>query len=177
MKTVLFVYFALVIITLSACQKSGSGEATVSGLNSQCVSNPTACNSGAYQQSQGYSPYNYNNGSNGYNQYSTPFSYNNNTAYLCNCPIGSLPTYNSYAGLGCVRQSASFSGFFYLGWGHKRWNSTPYIRSYSFNNNSNCYSGAVQSCLLSLANSCSPGYICRSNNNASNIGLCVAVVH
>src|SRR5690606_3498536 len=107
MKTLLFVYFALLVMSLSAFQIPMNGQATVAGMNA-CMANPTACNTAAYQQNQGYTPYNYNNNSYGYTyNYNQPFNYFNNTAYLCNCPVGTIPTYNAYSGLGCVRAVAS----------------------------------------------------------------------
>lgn len=178
MKTLLFVYFALVIIALSSCQKSGE-EAVVSGMNS-CVVNPASCNNAsAYSQNQGYTPYGYSYG-NGSGGYASPFNYYNNSAYLCNCPAGSIPTYNSYSGLGCVRNSgfsykAGLSAFFYIGWGNNQWNTIPQLYRYNYGyNNGTCYNGAVQSCNVSTPNSCPSGYICRPSNNANTLGLCVS---
>lgn len=179
MKTVLFVYFALMIISLSGCQK-GSGQASVAGMNA-CINNPSACNTSAYQQNQGYVPYNYNNSYNyGYNNYNynQPFNYINNTAYLCNCPNGTMPTYNSYSGLGCVRSASTQAAYgyfyYYMGWNANQWYTTPYLNTYSYNQ-STCYNGVVQSCLVnSSTNMCPAGYTCRANSASNTLGLCTA---
>lgn len=194
-KSLLFIYFALVILVFSSCQPSGGKEATVSGMNG-CIANPAACNNTPYQQNQGYYPYGYNS-SYGYNYnysqyYNQPFTYYGNNAYLCNCPAGTIPTYNSSAGLGCVRSAtASFTGqrghsghggrraqkaygYFYLGWYNNSWYSTPYISTYYYNQSS-CYSGAVQSCLLGTASqTCPAGYLCRASGSSTTLGLCTA---
>lgn len=188
MKTLLIIYFTLVIILLSACQPSGK-EAIVSG-NNTCITDPVSCNGTAavqgtgygYQNNQGYYPY--GNGS-GYG-YSQPFNYYNNNAYLCNCPSGTVPTYNPGAGLGCVSSShlsstygsakVGFSGYFYLSWGSNQWNTLPQLYRYNYGGggSSSCYNGAVQSCTLNQASNCPSGYMCRPNSTNSNLGLCVA---
>lgn len=193
MKTFVFIYFALTILILSSCQKSG--EATVAGVNGQCITNAASCNTSAYAQARGYGYYpygsgsggyatnygygsNYGNGSNyygyGYN-YSAPFTYYNNNAYLCNCPAGTIPTYNGYAGLGCVSTSNlnyGWGSYFYMGWGSSNWYTMPNLNSYS-----GCYSGAVQSCAINVPNSCPTGSYCLSNFTGSTLGLCTAGNH
>jgi hypothetical protein len=190
MKLLLFVYAASVVLTLSGCQPGGSQEAIVSG-NNTCVTDPTTCtNSAAYQNNQGYTPYNYgtNNTNNNSGYYNSPFNYYNNNAYLCNCPAGSLPTYNSGAGLGCVRtthltaKASSLSAFFYLSWGqNNQWNNLNQIYRYNYGGNqgyqsgygnSSCYNGAVQSCNVNQSSNCPAGYLCRANSS-STMGLCV----
>lgn len=195
MKTLVFVYFAFATLILSSCGRSGGKEATVSGMNG-CISDPASCNNSVYQQNQGggYYPYGYNSnyGTNyNYSQYyNQPFSYYGNSAYLCNCPRGTLPTYNSYAGLGCVRTSATlpagsahrrhkhsqkaYSYFYYLSWNNSQWYNTPYLSTYYYNQSS-CYNGAVQSCLLGTASSmCPAGYLCRATGSSTTLGLCTA---
>lgn len=165
MRILLLVYFALFIMMASSCQKTKEAGPSVSA---NCVSQPSSCNSSAYQQSNGYSTYP-NNGN--------PFSYANNSAYLCSCPYGSVPTYNSYAGLGCVQTSAfSFSfyagfstGYAYLGWNQNQWNWQSQLSSYG----ANCYNGAIQSCVSSQANTCPAGTVCMQNSGSSSLGLCV----
>lgn len=187
MKTLILVYFALFILLASACN-NGNGEASISN-NADCISNPASCNSAIYQQNNGYTNY----GGTG-----SPFYNNGNSNYLCNCPAGTMPTYNSYAGLGCVR-TASYSsglsagiglyGYLYVGWGtnHQlyampqlyRYNdyydyNYGYNRSYEYGyNNRNCYNGAVQSCVVGQANNCPSGYACRQSGAQSTLGLCV----
>ena len=188
MKTLVIVYFALVLITLSACQPSGK-EAVVAGNNS-CATDPMACgtngavNGSAYQTNQGYSPY--GNGSTGYGAgngsgYGQPFNYYNNNAYLCNCPNGTIPTYNGSAGIGCVSRvsmssKVNLSAFFYLSWGNNsQWNTLPQLYRYNYGGgNTSCYNGAVQSCTVGQVNNCPGGYICQINGSSSTLGLCVA---
>ena len=188
MKTLVIVYFALVLITLSACQPSGK-EAIVAG-NNTCATDPLACgsngalNGAAYQNNQGYAPY--GTGSNNYGSgngsgYGQPFNYYNNNAYLCNCPNGTIPTYNGSAGIGCVsRVSMSFkvnlSAFFYLSWGsNNQWNTLPQLYRYNYGGgNTSCYNGAVQSCTVGQVNNCPSGYFCQINGSSSTLGLCVA---
>ena len=169
MRVLLLVYFALFILVASSCQKSK--EANV-GVTSACVNQPASCNSSVYQQSDGYSTYS-NNGN--------PFSYSGNSAYLCNCPNGSIPTYNSYAGLGCVQTSyynmsyyGNFNGsyamgFLYLAWGQNQWYPQSQLSTYG----ANCYNGAVQSCVSGQANTCPAGSSCMQNGRSSSLGLCV----
>lgn len=182
MKTLVIVYFALVLISLSACQPSGK-EAVVAG-NNACATDPMACgtngaiNGSAYQTNQGYSPYGSNGNGSGYSQ---PFNYYNNNAYLCNCPNGTIPTYNGSAGIGCVSRSymgskVSLSAFFYLSWGlNYQMNTLPQLYRYNYGGgNTSCYNGAVQSCTVGQANNCPAGYLCQINGSSSTLGLCVA---
>jgi hypothetical protein len=165
MRILLLVYFALFIVMASSCQKSKEAGASV---NSACVSQPTSCNSSAYQQNSGYSSYPNNSGN--------PFLYAGNSAYLCSCPYGSIPTYNSYAGLGCVQTSyfnfsfySGFSlGYTYLGWNQNQWSLQSQLSTYG----ANCYSGAVQSCVAGQ-NTCPAGSSCMQSSRNSNLGLCV----
>ena len=165
MRVLLLVYFALFIMMASACQKTK--EAGV-GATSACINQPGNCNSSVYQQSDGYSAYGNTN---------NPFSYNGSSAYLCSCPYGSIPTYNSYAGLGCVQASyfnfslyGSFSsGFLYLGWAQNQWNWQSQLNTYG----ANCYNGVVQSCVSGQENMCPAGSSCMQNSRNSNLGLCV----
>ena len=196
MKTLVIVYFALVLIILTACQPSGK-EAVVAGNNS-CATDPMACgsngvlNGSAYQTNQGYSPY--GNGSAGYgsgygsgsgnqygNGYGQPFNYYNNNAYLCNCPNGTIPTYNGSSGIGCVSRvtmssKVNLSAFFYLSWGtNNQWNTLPQLYRYNYGGgNTSCYNGAVQSCTVGQVNTCPGGYVCHINGSSSTLGLCVA---
>lgn len=182
MKTLFFVYLTLALVVLSSCQKSGS-DAYVPGVNGQCATNAASCNTGAYNQARGtgYYPYGYNSsyGYNyNYNSYAQqPFTYYNNSAYLCHCPPGTIPTYNSYAGIGCVNANHwqyNSSAYFYLGWGANSWNFTGSLNTYNYGNysNSNCYNGAIQSCVINQANSCPSGSFCHARMPGSLFGLC-----
>ncbi|MBC7465344.1 MAG: hypothetical protein H7256_05075 [Bdellovibrio sp.] len=213
MKTIVVVYFALVVLAMSACQKSsdgggGGGDATVPGVSAECVNNPTLCKSNLYN-TPGYTPYNYGNGSlygggyynGGYNggysggysggygsnynsnYYSNPFNTYNNSSYLCNCPSGSIPTYNSYAGLGCVQQTQVYAGvsaYAYFGWNsgaganNQQWTNIPQISNQVGYGQSSCYNGVMQSCLVDQPSSCAVGYSCQSTSAASRMGLCTA---
>lgn len=168
----------IILLSFSSCQQD-SKEAIVSG-NNVCVADPTCkpgsgYNGAAYQNYPGYTPY-------GYGQ---PFYYYNNNSYLCNCPYGSVPTFNSYTGLGCfsVRQLSfkpNFSAFFYLSWGNNQWSHLPQLYKYNYNTGAGyCYNGAAQSCMVNQPNSCPSGYQCRPNipvlnSSTSSLGLCVA---
>ena len=185
MKSVLFIYFALFILVAFSCQKSSVNKSSGELVNANsCSSNPANCNSSLYQQSYGYS---------NYGNTSSPFNYYNNSAYLCNCPYGTVPTYNSYAGLGCVQTSYYSSdyqtdgyldtskaaglgiyGYIYVGWSNNQWYGQPQVNSFYYgSSSSSCYSGAIQSCLVGQSNSCPGGSFCRSNGANSSLGLCV----
>lgn len=179
MKIFVFVYFFLLILTLTACQPSPK-DAMVPGSNT-CVTDPVSCGGtqatqgNAYQNNNnygGYYPYGYGSG------YAQPFHYYNNSAYLCNCPTGTVPTYGYQGRLGCMA-SAQFSStvglsaYFYLSWGTNQWNPMPQMYHYSYGGRS-CYNGAVQSCALGQANSCASGYTCQAQGSISGLGLCVA---
>lgn len=166
MKSLLIIYFMLFILLASSCQKSNS-QAGVSGVSANCISNQAGCNSSLYQQSAGFSAY----GNSG-----NPFNYYNNSAYLCNCPYGTTPTYNSAAGLGCVQPSYSYAyaiygGFYaylYIGW-NNGWYQLPALNTYS----SSCYNGAIQSCVVGASGDCPIGSFCLENSAGSTLGLCV----
>lgn len=204
MKTLFIVYLALVVLALSACQKAET-DATVPTVDSQCVNNPNLCQQNIYNNTPGYTPYNYNNqynngfnnGFNNYNNYNynynyqyrynqnyyvNPFTSYNNSNYLCNCPSGSVPTYNSYAGLGCVQTSQVYGyggyGYAYFGWGganNSQWVNIPQISNHvGYTGNGGCYNGVIQSCLVDQPNTCSVGYSCQTSSAASRVGLCIA---
>lgn len=193
MRTLLVVYFALVVLALSACQKSNQ-EAKVPTMSTNCIDTPSSCNSNVYQQTPGYSPYGnqsgsssgYNNnygygygyGSNyGYQGNYNPFIYGNNSAYLCNCPSGSVPTYNSYAGLGCV-QSTLVYGYFYASFGYStnnsQWTNIPQISNRVSSSQGSCYNGVIQSCFIDSTESCMVGFSCRPHDANSKLGICVS---
>jgi hypothetical protein len=98
MKTIFVVYIALIVLAMSACQKkSDSNNATVPAMGTDCVNNSSVCQTNLYQQNQGF--YNYNQ------------NYNSATMNnLCSCPYGAIPTYNNYAGLGCVDSNLIYGG-------------------------------------------------------------------
>jgi hypothetical protein len=173
-------------LLMSSCQgSSNSSNGNAAVPTNACVSNPSSCQSGVYQQGYGFQNYN-----SGYNtSYGYPpggqngFYYTNNSAYLCSCPAGSVPTYNNYGGLGCVQNNlVSGGGYAYFGWGagtsnanNHQWVNIPQVSNYTgYNNNSSCYNGVVQSCLVDQAASCSAGYTCRASAAQSRLGLCVS---
>ena len=187
MKTLIVMYIALVFLALSGCNpRIEEQQATVPPppLTGDCVANPAACQTNLYN-TPGYQPYNYNNPyqqsyySGGYSyQYgydNGPFSYQQNSAYLCNCQQGYMPTYNSYAGLGCV-QNAAQGAYAYFSWGanNNQWTNIPQISNHSGYTNNGCYNGVVQSCLVDQPNTCSVGYSCRADSASSRLGLCIA---
>lgn len=188
MKTLLVMYIALVFLAASGCKpKTEEQRAKVPAIAGDCVVNQSNCQTGLYN-TPGYAPYNYNNvygnniygGSYNFNyQYggytNGPFQYLNNSAYLCNCQSGYLPTYNTYAGLGCV-QSSSTNAYAYFSWGanNNQWTNIPQISNYAGYSNSGCYNGVVQSCLVDQPSTCTTGYTCRADSASSRLGLCVA---
>lgn len=176
-KINLFCALVAGLVMFSSCQKSSNNDAN---MNAVCINNPYQCQNGIYSQNYGYSPY-YNNGY-GYNNagFGNAFYYTNNSAYLCNCPVGTMPTYNAYGGLGCVNinMMGGFGGYAYFGWNmgatNNQWMNIPQVSNYTGYNQSSCYNGVVQSCIVNQANACSAGYTCRANSASSNIGLCVS---
>lgn len=190
MKTLFIVYIALVVLAFSACQKSNQ-EASVPGITTDCLNNPASCNAGMYQQSPGFVPYNgqtnygggYNSGSYGpsygsyYGGQYNPFAFGNGSAYLCNCPSGTVPTYNNYSGLGCV-QSSMVYGYAYASFGYttnnNQWTNIPQISNTVGYSNNGCYNGVIQSCLVTDSSTCSVGYSCRSNSASSRLGVCIS---
>ena len=174
------------VFLMSSCQKDNNNNSgNNAGMNNICVTNPSACRSNVYQQGYGFQPY-----SNGYNTgYGQPygaqsgFYYTNNSAYLCSCPSGNIPTYNSYGGLGCVNNSMiQGGGYAYFGWGsgqsgstNNQWVNIPQVSNYTgYKNQSSCYNGVVQSCLVDQASTCSSGYTCKASSAQSRLGLCVS---
>lgn len=186
-----------------SCAKGGgdsagnnSNTATVNSVN--CIENPQLCQPQVYNangfstypaQPYGYGQYGYNQGypynsgsmyyGNGYvTAGAGPFHYMNNSAYLCNCPSGTMPTYNIYGGLGCVQNQVvgSFSGYAYFGYGatNNQWMNIPQISNYTGYTQQNCYNGVVQSCLTDQTGSCGSGYTCRATSAQSRMGLCVS---
>ncbi len=191
MKTVFLVYIALVVIAMSACQKANQDTARVPDMSADCVTNPALCQPNLYQQNAGFYQYNpYQNYGGGYYNgnygggigYGYTGGYNNgyqvnNYSNLCNCPAGSTPTYNNYAGLGCVQSNQLYGygyAYFQMGASNTHWTSTPQISNVGVNPSNSCYNGIVQSCLVDQANTCATGYTCRVSAASSRLGLCVA---
>ena len=88
-----------------------------------------------------------------------------------------MPTYNSYAGLGCVQTASQGAyAYAYFSWGanNNQWTNIPQISNHSGYTNNGCYNGVVQSCLVDQPNTCSVGYSCRADSASSRLGLCVA---
>lgn len=177
MRLMFFAYLAMVVFLVTSCQKNEDDNQNT--VTTNCVYNPATCQSNIYNQSPGFTPYNYygyghTNGSSG------PFYYLNNSAYLCNCPAGSIPTYNTYAGLGCV-QSNYLGGYGYAymsisgsATNNSQWMNIPQISNVQGYSTNGCYNGVVQSCVVSNPSTCQTGYVCRPSVAASAIGLCVS---
>jgi len=167
MRLMFFTYLAFIVLLVTSCQNNSDNNSQVT---TDCVYNPSLCQGGIYQQSPGFIPYNYTNG---YGNY-----YTNNSAYLCNCPSGTVPTYNNYGGLGCI-QSNYLGGYGYAylslsGANNNQWVNIPQISNVQGYNSNGCYNGVVQSCLVSNPSTCTSGYTCRATTAASAIGLCVS---
>lgn len=156
------------------CDK-GSSDNNNAQMNAYCMQNPYACQQNVYNQgyNNGYYPYQYG--------YGGAFHYTQNSAYLCNCPAGTMPTYNTYGGLGCVsnnNMNAGFGAYAYFSWNmgasNNQWMNIPQVSNYTGYNQSNCYNGVVQSCLVNQPSTCSAGYTCRASSAQTNLGLCVS---
>lgn len=187
-----FTYLILVTFMVTSCQKNNdSDEGTIT---TDCLNYPQACQTNVYNQ-PGFTPYNYNGNGYGYGQQqggvfynnsyvgtgTSPFHQLNNSAYLCNCPGGSVPTYNNYGGLGCVQSnllnSGGFQGYAYYGYNtsnNNQWTNIPQISNIQGYNNGSCYNGVVQSCIVTDQATCRSGYSCRASSAASAIGICVS---
>lgn len=181
----------LTLLSILGCAKGGSDSTTTqtqtNTMNTQdCVNNPSLCNGGYYNNQYGFQPYNNGGtyfGNNGYyGTGSTQYYFNNTSAGLCNCPAGTMPTYNAYAGMGCVNSnlmSGGASGYAYFGYGsgttnNSQWMNIPQVSNYVGYSSQTCYNGVVQSCLTDQQNMCSSGYTCRAASASSRMGLCVA---
>ena len=183
MRLLFFSYLILVTFMVTSCQKNNDDD--TGAITTDCLNYPQACQSG-YVGQQGFTPYNYgyqqggvyyNNGY--YGSGSSPFHQMNNSSYLCNCPMGSVPTYNNYSGLGCVQSSmlGGYQGYAYYGYNtsnNNQWVNIPQISNTSGYNNSSCYNGVVQSCIVTDQASCRSGYTCRPSSGASALGICVS---
>lgn len=182
MKTFTFLTLSVFILAFSSCQKSNQ-DAVVPTVTTDCLNNPNLCNSGLYQQAPGFSPYNYNGlyGNSFYGGYQygyNPFLQGNGS--LCSCPAGTVPTYNNYAGLGCV-QSTMIYGYAYISFGYgasnNQWTNMPQISNmvgYGYSQNQSCYNTVVQSCFVGEPSSCGAGYSCRINSASARLGICVS---
>ncbi|MBC7742246.1 MAG: hypothetical protein H7061_08615 [Bdellovibrionaceae bacterium] len=164
MKTVFVVYIALIFLAMSACQKK-SEDATVPAMGTDCVNNSSVCQTNMYQQNPGF--YNYNQ------------NYNSNTmANLCSCPVGTIPTYNNYAGLGCVDSNIIYGGGYNPGY----YNNSGY-RNYDSGNSGN-YAGAYAGLGINANYNSSGGnnggaynggYNGSSNNSGANYAVSVGI--
>lgn len=190
-KMILSILFLALALFNFGCQKSNENQASVPAVNSDCINNPQSCNSQLYLNNPGFSGYPMTGGSgyggtayggggyvfggNGYTTSgATPFYFANSAAYLCNCPFGSVPTYNTYSGLGCVQSQYIGSGYVAYGWGpnNGQWLNIPQISNMSGYPNSSCYNGVIQSCVVGGTNSCTAGNTCRYTSGASSLGIC-----
>lgn len=184
MRLLFFSYLILVTFMVTSCQKNNDTDE--GAITTDCLNYPQACQTGYYNQ-PGFQPYNYGYGqqggvfyNNGYVGTGTsPFHQMANNSYLCNCPVGTVPTYNNYAGLGCVQSNmlAGFQGYAYYGYNtsnNNQWTNIPQISNMQGYNNSSCYNGVVQSCIVTDQATCRSGYSCRANSAASAIGICVS---
>lgn len=185
MKALSFLILSTLVLAFSACQKS-TQDAIVPAVTTDCLNNPSLCNGGVYQQAPGFTPYNYNGGSN-YNGYYSSYyqgGYNpflSGNGYLCNCPTGTIPTYNNYSGLGCV-QSTLVQGYAYISFGYasnnNQWTNMPQISNVvgygGYTQNQVCHDTVVQSCFVGDAAACGTGYTCRINSASARLGVCVS---
>lgn len=183
MKALTFILLSTAVLAFSACQKS-TQDALVPTVTTDCLNNPNLCNGGLYQQAPGFTPYNYNNNYNNgyyssyYQQGYNPFLYGN--GYLCNCPVGTVPTYNNYSGLGCV-QTGLIQGYAYIsfsyGASNNQWTNMPQVSNivgYGYNTNQTCHNTVIQSCFVGDAAACGTGYTCRINSASARLGVCVS---
>ncbi len=190
MKNIFIITLALSALLGLGCAKSGgsdNNQQTTTVMTADCVTYPQSCNTNTYNNQYGFQPYQtYNNGTYFYNNgyYGTgsgSMYYNANGSSLCNCPEGTVPTYNSYAGMGCVNSGMmndSTSAYAYYGWStgpnNNQWMNIPQISNYVGYPGQSCYNGVVQSCLTDQQNMCGVGFTCRASSAQSRMGLCVS---
>jgi hypothetical protein len=195
MKKLVYIFFALFV---AACDGGGDGggggQVATTPLDTRCLDGSAYCNSSVYGQ---YGQY-------GWSAYPGYYGYGNYMSYyqrngFCNCPVGSIPTYNSWTGLGCVQQTyvnmyagmqlywnfgigAGYgygSGYGYSGWGvnpgiQNNWQQVSNVQGY--NNGYSCGNNGgnlTQSCLVDRVNSCGGGATCRPTGGGSRLGICV----
>ncbi len=184
MKNILLAIVTAMTVIGFGCAKSG--DSTTQTTNADCLNNPQLCNSNYYNNNYGFQPYNYNiNGGYYYNNGTSANYYGAVGSNLCNCPVGTMPTYNTYAGMGCVNTNmisgnGGLYGYAYFGYGtgsaanNNQWMNIPQISNYVGYNNQSCYNGAVQSCMTDQQNMCASGFTCIASNASSRMGLCVS---
>jgi hypothetical protein len=177
----------LLFLVLSGCQQGSNNSNENTQVNNICVTQPSACQPQVYQQNPGFQPYDHgqNGFHNGYpsNYYNGAY-HTNNGSLLCNCPAGSVPTYNNYGGLGCVQLNylqGSVNGYAYFGLSgslggatNRQWVNIPQISNYKGYDQSSCYNGVIQSCLVDQQSTCSQGYTCKATAAQSRLGLCIS---
>ncbi len=181
-KSITFLGSILVsLVVMSSCQKNESGSSQPAHINNTCINNPSLCQPNIYQQGSGFYPYGYGGYGSGYPYGVNSFHYMNNSAYLCSCPAGTVPTYNNYGGLGCVNAGYTYGGgaYAYFGWGtsgatNNQWVNIPQISNHTGYNQSNCYNGVVQSCFVDQPSTCSAGFTCQATSAQTRLGLCVS---
>lgn len=188
MKNLILSAMALIALAGFGCAKGGSSDdqQTTTVMTTDCVTYPQNCNTNYYNNQYGFQPYQtYGNGNYFYNNgyYGTgsgSMYYNANGNSLCNCPQGSIPTYNSFAGMGCVNSNlmGNTGAYAYYGWSsganNNQWMNIPQISNYVGYPGQSCYNGVVQSCLTDQQNTCGTGFTCRASSAQSRIGLCVS---
>lgn len=190
MKKVVFIIFALFV---AACGDNGgsnnnnNGYIATSPLDG-CITGNGYCNTNIYNQYYQYGWMTYPGFRPGYNY----INYFQQYGGACNCPAGTLPVYNSYAGLGCVSEAylrpfIGFNFYWQISWGYNPYGgyySSHPLNDYPVNTNQisnisgyptngNCQQNLIQSCYVDQANSCGNGATCRVTAAGSRLGICV----
>lgn len=182
-----FILVPLVFVGCADDKNSNPGTtagtiATVPPPTTSCVDGSAYCNSGLYNNNNGFYAYPNN-----------PYYHNLNYAWngyfggsiggyvgnFCNCPIGTRPVYNGQFGLGCV-STMSFQAYagaaVYWGYGanNNQWVNIPQVSNSQGYPQSRCFQNVAQSCFVDQLNSCGPGRICQTTGGGSRLGICIA---
>jgi len=176
MKKILFPLMTVVLLGLSACQKSDDGNGGGGGgttAETPCnISGNTTCNPGYYNQDPRLSSF-------------PAYQWSNNNGF-CGCPIGQRPIMNPQWGISCAPDSYWGGNYNYLGYNYgntssvysyygqnTQWSSVPQV-SYTpaVSGAGNCYANAASACDIRDQNSCGGGAYCRATGGGSYIGLC-----
>lgn len=176
--------FCILVTGLVACNNGGNTnnqKVAQTPLSMDCLNGTAYCNTGAYNNLNGYGYYSYPGYVQGYNYYA--YAQQNG---FCNCPVGTLPTYNSSYGLGCVRADLiqpylNYSFYWTFGYysnyvpANQGLNSPQVsnLGTVSYQNGGTCQSQLNYSCFVDQAGSCGNQGTCQPTAGGSRLGICV----
>ncbi len=179
----------------------GNGGYATSPMNAGCINGDINCQMQMYNNynTYGYSAYPINpyNWGGYYNYHNYRFGTGGGAGgygyggYMnfCNCPVGTRPIYNSWAGLGCVQDMTIqpyFGAAMYYGLqpNNYQWVNIPQIpNTMGYGGGGyggggygggNCFSNVAQSCFIDQGGGCGAGGFCRVTAAGSRVGICVS---